>query len=832
MPSLTTVTILPSTTVFLPTPVIHLTVPIIPLPSINDATDILIYSGGGGSKFPFLPMDNMLEQGLYHGGNPLITKQLQVPSYDMLNINVTTKDIFSNETEKGIFNIEYPVSGSTIGKINYFWDEVYTTPLGIYTHSGTESPLDIVTNVTKFNLNNETLKFFTNDVNVIPKINDYIVFNYVSSSFFGYINGNLPKRLPYFKGNECYLAQIKNVIITGGTGILTAYTLEIDKSFKFANSEKYAIILLNRKDTSIQKELFYETFEQIEIQRQQLLGDPYDNTTSTALPYGKMNYLNYNGSDSLGVANLLKGIINNNNTPIIIFDANDNIKDRISFNGNTYDVNLKPTNIHFEFHLPTVLIDNNTYPLISTSGDITENIFITNPDYNTILHDTSIGKYSGLYLKTDTLFKNRFGWVLYDLRIAVFDDPELVTALSYNSNRNYTLPSPKFITGSGNNLTNIGTGTNLNIINASNTSPIIITTSTPYNLPRGTQLFISGVLGNTAANGDYFITEVYGASNIYQFELWHSMPDYIGTVRTLGSGIPVNGTTSGIFINNGVGYSGQVISGLPSFSYFYTYRLRNLRNNSVMPYSCITPFNFALSGIVNNTLGSLSINIPEFKWYNQQSLMFINDNGFQMKNSSDGYGIDIIIGKYITNPLDLVNPTTIIGTENIMCIPITNLINTFTGNPLIGINIIIDKTDYNNAITSSSTIGLTNYTFDLLNNMPLYTYNPGYSLSNTLLSGNGLWTLGNIIYKNHVTINTAKMSVKIPADSWNSSTNPTYTPSTNGFITNKYISEIGLLLDVDSVGYNDMSPMIYAKISPAVKKSQSMDLQIDISLDY
>lgn len=54
-------------------------------------------------------------------------------------------------------------------------------------------------------------------------------------------------------------------------------------------------------------------------------------------------------------------------------------------------------------------------------------------------------------------------------------------------------------------LTAIG-GPAINIIAASNTSPIAITTASPHGLQTGMQVTISGVLGNTAANGAFTIT--------------------------------------------------------------------------------------------------------------------------------------------------------------------------------------------------------------------------------------------------------------------------------------------------------------------------------------
>jgi Tc toxin complex TcA C-terminal TcB-binding domain/Neuraminidase-like domain/Putative peptidoglycan binding domain/Salmonella virulence plasmid 28.1kDa A protein len=49
-------------------------------------------------------------------------------------------------------------------------------------------------------------------------------------------------------------------------------------------------------------------------------------------------------------------------------------------------------------------------------------------------------------------------------------------------------------------------GPTINVAGASNTSPIAITTASPHGLQTGTQVTISGVIGNTAANGVFTIT--------------------------------------------------------------------------------------------------------------------------------------------------------------------------------------------------------------------------------------------------------------------------------------------------------------------------------------
>lgn len=805
-------------------------IPIIDLPSISASPDMLIYTAGGGSLFPSLPIDYIMEPGLYHGANPLLTDVIQFESYESLDVSVTEQDVFSAKTENGLFDIEYPsiTSGTVDGQINYIWDDIYTTPLGIYTESSS-------TSMWNFNINNEIVLISTNDVNTIPKVNDYIVFNYVPTLFTAYVNGSLPQRLPYFKGTECYYAMITDVLLVSGTGASTLYQLKLDKSFHFATTERYAITLLNRSDTSIQKELFYNTFRQIEVNKQQLLGDPYNNTTNFALPFGRMNYLNYGGHEALGMRNLLSGIINQDVTPFMIFDANDDIKDRISFNGNTYDVYKKPIDVHFEFHLPYVMMNDNLYSLIGglsdpidILGNVIENIFVTNSDPLSIINDINVGRYGGLYLKNDSSFVTRYGWVFFDLRIVVLDEPELVTAMSYNSNRNYTLPKPIFQSGSGNSAINPGIGLHLNVVNATNTSPIVITTSTPYGLPRGAQVVVSGVEGNTAANGEWYVDSVYLAPNIYQFELWSVLPTYVGSTRVVGTGTPSVG--NGVFVNNGIGNSGIVQGAQPAYSYFYTYRLRNLRNNSTLPYGAVTGFNYTVSGSIDNSNGSLFVNIPKFNWYNQQTELLPYDLGFEMMTSlmDAGYGIDIVVGKYVTDPTNINNPTAITGVQDVVAIPLTNLFTPFSGDPTIGFMFQLNKIiDYDAAVASVTP----DYSYDLLVNMPLYTYT-ATTLSSTLLTGNCKWTIGNFIFRNHVQMNRATFSIKVGANEWNNSTNPTYTPTTNSFITNKYISEVAVIMDPEVAGVNDLAPMIYAKIAPAIQKNNELDLVLKLNIDF
>lgn len=799
---------------------------LVALPSIAGAQEILIYRAGGGDLFKDLPNDMVVEPGIYHGGNPILLEDFQIASYDNLEITVEKKDVFSTENYKGLFDIEYPLSpgASVDGKIKYIWDNVFTSPLGLYTHQGSVSDWN-------FNLDLEILQLQTNDVNVIPRIDDYIVFNKVPLGYTGYINGTLPNRLPYFKGTETFTVKVTDVLILSGTDVNIIYQLTLDKSFTLKNGDRYGIALLNRTNTSIQKELFYKTFEQIEIHREQLLGDTYFNDIDTSKPYGRKNFLNYKGADALGYQNLLKDIINDDKTPFMIFDISEEIKDRISFKPNKYSSAMIPDDVHFEFHLPSCMINENLFVSsgvptspVDASGNVLENILVSHPK---TIDDKFIGLYSGMYLRNDKDYLYRFGYVCYDLRIVVIDHAELCTALSYNSNRNYTLPAPLFQPGSGNALKNPGSGTSLAITDATNTSPIVVTTSTTHGLPRGTVVYINDVKGNTAANGTWIVDITPGSSTPYKLELWQKLPTYVGGIRTPGTGIPVVG--SGVFINDGIGKSGKMIGAFPDFSYFYTYRLRNYANNSTLPYATVTDFNFTLSGNVNNTEGSLYVNLPQMNWFKEQSNLLPYDLGFEMMDTADdlGYGIDLIIGKYTVNNDDPTAPTEITGIEDIVVIPMKDLTTGFSGDPLIGIVFEVKYVnDYKVAVDAIKT-------YDLLELDPLYTYN-FRDISPILNTGDCKWTLGNINYRNHVEINRAHLKITVAAQNWNSSTNPSYKPSENKFIKNKYISEVAILIDKpeDPEEDPDYKPMIYAKIAPAIKKTQDLDLNIILSIDY
>jgi len=815
------------------------------LPSIANDTSVLIYTGGGGALFPILQNDTVLEPGIYHEGNPFVQQTFSTVGSDNLSVSVETKEILSKNMEKGLFDIEYPLTGPATANITYYWDKVYTTPLGIYKSQNSPSSWAL-------SISQEVLFLYTNDVNIIPRANDYIVINAVPTdyTFFStttpntppvgwdgtsYVNGYLNSRLVYFKGMETMQAQIVSVLVYSGVGTNILFKIVLDKSINLPIGSNFALTLLNRHNTDIQKDLFYDTFQALEVHREQLIGDPYNNTSLVTLPSGRKNYLQYSGANSLGYANILNNIVNGQSGPLMFFDINDEVKDRFSYIQNTYDSNLNPVDIHFEIHLPGVLINDNVYGSTSSpvdgDGNVLENIFVAS---SSVLEETvGIGKYAGLYLKTDTAFTNRYGFVLYDLRLVVIDHSELVLAMGYNSNRNYTLPAPSFVPGSGNSLVNTGVGEDLNITNASNTSPIVITTSAAHKLQRGTKVLIKDVQGNTNANGEWFVDLVYtDQTNPYTFEIWQQLPQYNpdGTRVVPVGGIPIVG--NGIFINNGVGNSGTVIGALPDYNYFYTYRVRNVYQPSTLPYANITNFNFTKGGNIDNQQGSLFVTIPQFNWA-QGSGSLNNGQGFSISNLLNGYGIEVIVGKYTTSSSDPNNPNAITGIQDVMCIPLNNINGfpniSFTGDPTTGITFELKAIQsYQAAVTSSNTIGGVNYTYDIFNNFKIYSYNTSGTsvLPATLLTGNGVWTIGNLKFRNLAEVYRTTLSVSIPADSWNDSTNPTYNPADNSFITDKFISEIALVGDATN------KPMIYAKVAPVIRKTNNLDVICNLTIDF
>lgn len=372
----------------------------------------LIYQAGGGTIFgSSLVMDsNRVDTiantpGNYHACHTALSDQIAY-SDTGLQINVSEVDIQSPVLTKGIVQQD----GST-----YLWDEVYTTPLGLLTRT-----LITPANFYEFLETGQEINFYLGNKNIVPSIGDYLVFQkyYIDNGVVA--NSSTTdglNSLPIHNSTITHIAQITDInIIDASTG---NYVVTIDKDLVFQGGESYLVCLLNRKQTSSTKELFYDTFQKIEIHREQLLGDQYD-YSGTLLPLGRQNHLNYSNAEYKGIESLVGHIINPNNvnkTPYILLDADNYINDRLFADDGSVTI-----------HLPHILVNE----LL-----VGQNLAITNIN-RLNSYDDSVGYYDKLYCVVTNSHK---GYVFYDLRIAIITDSELVAAMSYNSERSFTLPA-------------------------------------------------------------------------------------------------------------------------------------------------------------------------------------------------------------------------------------------------------------------------------------------------------------------------------------------------------------------------------------------------------
>lgn len=796
-------------------------VDIIALPIIT--SDYLTYQGGGGTIFGTTLQNDLAQSGgQYHQGNPSLTGN-SIPIYrvgNKVNIIKETIDVVSPLITRGLFIYRQLVSSpsdinsKTNGK--YYWDEVYTSPIGVMqvASSGSSS--------TTFSLSGNQLVLQTNDINIIPKEGDYIVFQLINTLQ----HTNLPSdvsaptpgeysdgfsNLPVIFNTETYQLKILSVSFSAPAGVNTIYTIVTDKSLSVATNDYYSIVLLNRENTGLQKELFYDTFNQVEVHRDQLLGDPYFNTFST-FPLGRKNYLNYNQAQYLGLRNLLLNNINAVNqefieTPFMVYDITNDIQDRFNPQVSTL------SNINFQFHLPLVMIQEDT------SNDLN---ILTN--YGIIQNETTgVGRYSGLYLQWSPTTGKRYGFVFYDLRIVVIDDSELALALAYNSNRNYTLPQSSF-TSTGNSTANNISTINLSIIGLQNNSSggaTVVVVNGKHGLSNGDAVTITDVnvivpgsnqIQSASVNDIKYIKRYYTDPINLLGELTDRF--YVYNDQSLTTGVIGNGQ----FINNGVGNSGSVHGASLTYNYFYTYRIKNDRYSSILPYSQIQSFNFATDASVDNANGSLNINIPQFTYLNHP------DGGFECND------LEIIIGKWSAS--DPTQPFLITGIEDVVVISVQDTPTPNLPNNISSINLSVPISLYNSFVARiGNGLGAYDFTtnpngdpnYDVLNNLKHYNITSG-TFDPTLYTAEGKWTLGNLTYQTQVEQYRAKMQVVVGAGEWNDTTNPSYDP-TNPLIQEKYISEIALC------GSGSDTPIVYAKISPAIKKTPDLDLLVQLSID-
>lgn len=585
---------------------------------------------------------------------------------------------------------------------------------------------------------------------------------------------------------------------------------------------KYTLVLLNRMGTTANQELFTDTWRQAEIHRQQLLGDPFLETSILKF-VGHKNYLQYGNSSYLGMQHLLAGVLETAKTPFIIFDIQDDIKDRLYQGDGAMEV-----------HLPGVMINSEDASVVlKNKGPILKDI-------------AGNGEYTGLYFLdaiNPTQRSIRYGWVMHELRIVVIDHAELVTALGYNSNRSYTLPTP--VLKAQNTIQNPTNSDPLTISNVQATTPVGITTATPHGLKLGDKVQINNVQPN------YLLPDgVYYAGGAITNTTFKAYLDSGLTIPTIGVGAYTGGGTL-------VGFK------LP-YEYFVTYRINGKHYNTA-PYSVPLAFNFDVSN-------QIQLSIPQLSH-------LVDGNNFE---GFEANTFEIVIGKYKQDPIDSLK---IVDNEYVTLAPVVvhkyngvnhNLVSTpnerrqlplkdASGNQVnnTGHTITVNRNDIEDVfgnwlpatvdiISPSAPVGYEyiniqynlvdiaiNSPYDLYNTIygiPIYYEQTVIATDSTLFAGNGIWTLGFLKYKQQAMQYRLTMRAPIPAGKWNGSTNPSYEPG-NSLMKNKLITELSFLIDDPLGAPNDPNavietPYIYGKISPALEKNNSTDLSIEVSIDF
>lgn len=810
------------------------------------------------------------------------------------------------------FTINYVASLPSLGvgtmtKVEYFWDEIYTTPLGLYQVIDSTVALSSTFEFQFLSNDSNQLIIRTPDPSIIPKVGDTLCLQKINDlkSFVSGVTTDGINNVPNYSNQETYLFQIQTVSLTSipaATPLpaLYEYTIELDKSFRpmFENAipgsaevlatgsfdipaantgaqalvlvngipistnvtylpsmnyfdfrdaiissintynstpeytaqaltptgftivitaatgsgssengnvvavttsgtisitnvvnmnggvnagldtpgdgKYYFVTLLNREGTTVNRELFTDTWQLKEIHRQQLLGDPFE-YNGTLQRRGRKNYLNYGGADGLGVQHLLKDIIDTNKTPFIMIEFYDEIKDRIYWAQN-----------EFEIDIPNVMLQ----------GETTDTILINSDPSSPLFDDKGVGFYHGLYLKNGTV-STRYGWVFFDLRIVIIDHAEMVTAMGYNSNRNYTLPEPT-ITEVGNTTANL-IPINVEVFDVSALSaldPIIITTTVPHGLTSNQLLNISGIVGEAAANGNFYISVT--AANT--FELFS---DVLLTTPVLPTTFPVPSTTGGI------------LSGIEfPYQYFLTYRINNAHYDT-LPYAEIIPFNFRnvsnANLIDNSSTGLINLNIAAFN----HLVDSVNVEGFNAET------LQLIIGAYdgtvtssgysVTGIKDVV----VMDKVNLKTATVQNLVHS------LGYSL----TDYQTKRDDITTAFLYN-----LKDNPyerIYSINP---VPANLFTGNNKWFLGNTGWKSQISKKRLTLEVTIEANKWNGTTNPSFITG-DSLMDKKLISEIAFLIKDENL-ITQSEPYIYGKISPPIQKDNESDIRLQVTLDF
>ncbi len=722
---------------------------------------------------------------------------------------ITGYSSFEIEFDSSLLSLTV-LSTATVTSHQYYWDEVYTTPLGLYAARDTSMGNPNFYEFIVTGNNSEFLSVYIDDPNIIPKTGDSLVIQRFFQTVNSFTNTSTTdgiNNVPAYSESETYTFTIQNVTSTAFPAATpvpyTEYQLTLDKSFAPIISgpgmltEKYMLVLLNRAGTSPNKELITDTWTMTEVHREQLLGDPYTYSGVT-LPSGRKNYLNYSGAERLGFKQLLSGIISDSDTPFIVLHYDDNVKDRI-YKG-VGDV---------EVHFPTVMIQDEKGPVVLSNRNALNLINSTFTDSN------GIGDYSALYMKySSNATPVRYGWVFYDLRIIVIDHAELAFALSYNSNRNYTLPQPVVATANTQVHPTLSNPLTITAVSGNTTPlPITITSTGNHNFKNGDEVFIEGVLGNTTAN------------------TVSSIPYYVQVVDAISFKIYQDSLLTTPIMSNGIYTGGGLLYGTRlAYEYFITYRLRGSHYKTA-PYAQVIPFNFEIGGLVStDPLSNVSVSFnPLTHLVDYDSTT--NTSGIQEGFEANDY--EVIIGKYKQS---LVNLEESDGIEDVVLIqPVESLKNLLLPPYTLNAQNTSHSVSYTKTLydaTVASIPGPPDQSYDLLNNSDEYIYNLSSSLPETLFTAENIWNIGLIKYKQSVTQYKLTFEVIVPADKWNSTQNPSYETG-NLLMTSKFISEIEFLIeDANNLGDVIDSPYVYAKISPVLRKTNDSNIVLRIELDF
>jgi hypothetical protein len=714
-------------------------------------------------------------------------------------VNVTNFQINFNSTAT-----PNTLTAATVTLHNYFWDEVYTTPLGLYNARDTSVVHPSYFEFRVTNNNSDELVIFVGDTNIIPKVGDFITVQKFFQNENSFTNQSTTDGLNdvlNYSESETYEFQIVAVSSINNPLTLiipyTEYTLTLDKSFApiiTTPLEKYIFALLNRNGTTPDRELFTDTWKLTQVYRSQLLGDPYNFIGSTQ-PAGRKNFLYYNGAELLGVRNLLQGVMPEANTPFVVLDFADEIKDRIYNNTG-----------EFEVHLPTVMIDQEASPCILTNSNP---FTLANP----VLTDVNgAGDYAALYMKYPGITPAvRYGFVMYDLRIVIIDHAELATAMGYNANRNYTLPQPVLPTH-GNTLARPTLTNPILITNVQPASggPLIVTSIANHTFVTGDQVIISGVLGNISANNTATHPTFYvNVLDPLNFQLFYDF----------GLSVPVMGIGA---YSGGGSFYGQRLA----YEYFYTYRIDGAHYTS-LPFAEVVPFNWQQGQLLSDSTTALLDTL----FPSMTHLVDINKTeGFL----ADNY--EIIIGKYTQS---LIDPFLIAGVEDVVVMAAKSLKDITLPPNLPGVQntnhtATFSRSIYDSTVTAANLLANnapSNPKYDILNVDSQKIYNLLSSpLPSTLFTSDGIWTRGLLLYKAEQQQYRLTFTVNVPAANWNGTQNPTFVAG-DPLMSDKLITEMEFLIK-DANGNPIDTPYIYAKISPPIKKNNTNDLTLQIELDF